>query len=428
MDRLGPFEAAPRLAVAVSGGSDSMALALLARDWARARDGMALALIVDHGLRPESGAEAAMVARWLAKRGLTGHVLTWSGPKPTTGIQEAARAARYARLGAFCRSRGIFHLLLAHQRQDQAETVWMRATRGSGIDGMAGMAALAERRGLRLLRPLLGQDRDALRAGLRAIGQPWVEDPSNADQRFARARLRAAWQAAQAPRADTLLSHAAMAARARRHREAATDSLLGAAVAIHPEGYATLDLGALRHAPGDIAESAFARVLTTIGAGVHAPRWEKCGRLCHALLEGAAGAGATLAGCRIVVRKDGQALVVREAAAAARARCAIAGGETVIWDARFRITLAPGSGRFDLAALAGQEQGQDQSRRGPSPIRIMPAAVKASLPALFDRHGLAEVPHLGWIRAGRHRIRAPRVVRIDFIPPKPLTSPGFNLA
>ena len=140
MAPLGPFEPSPRIAVAVSGGPDSLALCLLADRWARARRGTAFGLTVDHRLRPESGAEAAQVRRWLTARGIAHRTLRWPGARPVTGLQEQARAARLALLTGWCRRAGVLHLLLGHQREDQAETALQRLVRGSGIDGLAAMA------------------------------------------------------------------------------------------------------------------------------------------------------------------------------------------------------------------------------------------------------------------------------------------------
>jgi tRNA(Ile)-lysidine synthase len=128
----------------VSGGPDSLALAILADRWARARGGEAWALIVDHGLRPESAAEAATVGGWLAARGIPHAVLPWPGEKPTTGIQEAARAARYRLLADWCAAHGCLHLLTAHHRDDQAETYLIRHRAGSFVDGLAGMSVVRE--------------------------------------------------------------------------------------------------------------------------------------------------------------------------------------------------------------------------------------------------------------------------------------------
>lgn len=118
---LGGFEAAPLVAVAVSGGPDSLALAILADRWARARGGEICALSVDHRLRPDSAEEIRRLAGWLAARGVRHDVLVRAGPKPASGIQAAARAARYRLLAAWCREHGCLHLLTAHHRDDQVE-------------------------------------------------------------------------------------------------------------------------------------------------------------------------------------------------------------------------------------------------------------------------------------------------------------------
>ena len=177
IERLGPFERHPEIAVAVSGGPDSLALAILLDRWARRRGGRAIALTVDHGLREESAAEARRVGRWMRGRGIAHHILVWRGRKPKHGVQAAARDARYALLESWCRRHAILHLALAHHRDDQIETFLMRLGRGSGLDGLAAMPAIAERGGVRLLRPLLDIDKARLVASLAAMGQGWIEDP-----------------------------------------------------------------------------------------------------------------------------------------------------------------------------------------------------------------------------------------------------------
>jgi tRNA(Ile)-lysidine synthase len=142
LESIGGFEARPVLAVAVSGGPDSLALVLLAEKWARQRGGQAWALTVDHGLRPESAAEARRVAFWLAARSIAHQILVWTGDKPASGIQEAARDARYRLLAEWCRTHGCLHLVAAHHREDQVETHLIRRRAGSGPDGLAGMSAV----------------------------------------------------------------------------------------------------------------------------------------------------------------------------------------------------------------------------------------------------------------------------------------------
>ncbi len=183
------------LLLAVSGGPDSVALMAMAARWSAGLGTEAPTLrvaTVDHGLRPGSRAEAGQVAVMAGALGLAHAILDWEGPKPTTGVQARARAARYALLAAHARAVGATCVLTGHHADDQAETVLLRLLRGSGVAGLAGMrrdTALAP--GLRLVRPLLGVRKAELVAFCQRRGLSTVEDPSNADPAYARARLRA---------------------------------------------------------------------------------------------------------------------------------------------------------------------------------------------------------------------------------------------
>lgn len=185
----------PALVLAVSGGPDSTALMLLAARWraARKRGPKLLAVTVDHGLRPEAKAEARAVAALARKLGIAHRTLRWTGPKPATGLQEAAREARYRLLGDAARKAGASAVLTAHTLDDQAETVLIRLARGSGLTGLAGMRGsrpLPYSGGPTLVRPLLSIAKSRLIATLAAEDIPFAQDPSNADPRFTRARLR----------------------------------------------------------------------------------------------------------------------------------------------------------------------------------------------------------------------------------------------
>lgn len=176
-----------RLAVGCSGGPDSLALALLA---AEAFPGRVHALIVDHGLRASSAAEAAQAKQWLDAQSVPSDILVWTGDKPTSGIQAAAREARYRLLLQGCDRLGAGYLLLAHHLDDQAETFLLALGRGAGLNGLAGMAACRNKNEINLVRPLLQVAKARLVATLKARGQPWIEDPSNDNDRFDRVRLR----------------------------------------------------------------------------------------------------------------------------------------------------------------------------------------------------------------------------------------------
>lgn len=425
--RFAPFERAPWLAVAVSGGADSMALALLADRWAQARGGAVTAVTVDHRLRPESSAEAAQVGAWLAARGIAHRVLPWDGPKPVAGIQAAARAARRALLASWCRREGVLHLLLAHHRDDQNETIILRLARHSGPDGLAGMAAVVELPDLRLLRPLLGVARDRLRATLRAMGQAWIEDPSNDDKRFMRVRIRAALARLEAEGLDAAKLVAAIDGLGgdRAAREGRVAALLARAAAIYPEGFAVLDPVALRAAEREESRAALARAILAIGGNVYAPRSNRLERLHHALLDGAMTGGRTLGGCTLVPWR-GLALIAREPAAAA-GDVAIERPGAYLFDNRFVVTVA-GHGPFAgvrLAALG--EEGWRQVVAAEPVVRRnpLPSQVRSSLPAVWDLDGVLGVPHLLYRRRGADPDSV-AIVSAMFRPRHPLAGSGFS--
>ena len=416
IEKLGPFERSPSVAVAVSGGADSMALALLARDWALSCGGSLTALIVDHGLRPESDAEAATVAGWLAARGVPAMVLRWEGEKPSSGIQEAAREARYRLLSRWCAAAGVLHLLLGHHRDDQIETVLLRAARGSGPDGLAGMSAIVELAGCRLIRPLLAVSRDRLRATLRARGQGWIEDPSNQNPAFARVRLRRDLMQRPQPASDA-------AARARVLAEAAVARLLAASVAIYPEGWAVIQAEPWRGAPG-LARRALTRVLVTVGGAAYPPRGDRLDAVLAEVLAGLP-AARTLAGCRLI--PDGQAVLVVREAGRSRVSPAVAAGR-VVWDRRFAVALAgvaPEGGRVAALGEAGWREvvaNQPELR-----AKSLPFPALMALPALFDLEGVRAVPHLMYGRRGADPDSL-RGVSAMFRPSHALAGPGFVLS
>ncbi len=188
------FKDSPALVLAVSGGPDSTALMVLAVRWAKARkkSPKLIAVTVDHGLRAESAREAAAVKRQAAKLGVEHRILRWAGAKPKTGLQEAAREARYRLLSEAARKAGARFIVTAHTLDDQAETVLIRLTRGSGLTGLAAMQRVTPLGdgALSLVRPLLDIPKARLIATLKAAKSPFAEDPSNRDPRFTRVRLR----------------------------------------------------------------------------------------------------------------------------------------------------------------------------------------------------------------------------------------------
>jgi tRNA(Ile)-lysidine synthase len=187
------WKAEPAIVLAVSGGPDSIALMWLAARWRRAlaRGPRLIAVTVDHGLRSEAAAEARDVKRLARSLDLPHRTMRWTGAKPKTGLPAAARSARYRLLVQAAQTCGATHILTAHTRDDQAETLLMRLLRGSGIAGLAAMARVTEREGVLLARPFLNVSKPQLIATLKKAKVDFADDPTNRDVNFTRPRLRA---------------------------------------------------------------------------------------------------------------------------------------------------------------------------------------------------------------------------------------------
>jgi tRNA(Ile)-lysidine synthase len=198
------WKTAPAIVLAVSGGPDSIALMWLAARWRRAlaRGPDLVAVTVDHGLRPEAAREARDVKRLAETLDLPHRTLRWTGAKPRTGLPAAARAARYRLLIEAARAHGAGHILTAHTQDDQAETLLMRMSRGSGIAGLAAMARQSRRDGVVLVRPLLHIPKARLLATLKKAKVGFADDPSNRDAAFTRPRFRAIMPALAAEGCD----------------------------------------------------------------------------------------------------------------------------------------------------------------------------------------------------------------------------------
>lgn len=290
--------------VAVSGGGDSVALMLLLAEWARDRGKMQpVVLTVDHGLRKSSAADARRVANWAKVAGLKAHILTWRGAKPRSDIEAEARDARYRLMGEWCRTRRVSYLYVAHTLEDQAETFLIRLGRGSGLDGLSAMRArsslpVASLENIELMRPLLGFPRASLREYLKVRKQTWIEDPMNADPRFARTKIRALLPLLdKAGIAPTRIAAAAThLARARHALDDGTSAFLSTYCRFTEEG-AVFDRRTLSGLPPEIGLRALARMLAKVSGNTYRPRFVRLERLYEAVLAGTR--GATLQGCRI---------------------------------------------------------------------------------------------------------------------------------
>lgn len=391
------------MAVAVSGGADSMALLSLARDWA-ADTGIAFtALTVDHGLRPGSDSEARQVAAWCAAHGIAHRTLTWTGAKPARGIQAAARDARYALLEDWCRNNGHAALLVAHTINDQAETFLMRMSRGSGINGLAGMPLVSDHDGVRLIRPLLGISRKRIEATVAARSLETLSDPSNRDRRYARVRMRDSLVllAAHGVSAEAIAGTARVFGTMRAAREQEVHRLADRISLFHQTGYAELARTGLGRADPESARGLVAAALATIGGRDYPPRRERLGRLMDDMVRDDGFRPRTLGNCVISIRRDH--FLIRREHRTIRHSVGVDGAGYRVWDGRFRLEFAEigdaDPGKYRLCALG--EDGWRQivplaDRANLAAWRDIPGPVRYGLPAIRRGEKVVEVPHLSY--------------------------------
>lgn len=392
------------LLIAVSGGSDSIALMHLLARW-RAGGGGAelpapLVATVDHGLRAQSAGEAAWVATAAAKAGFQHQTLRWIGLKPPSGIQDAARAARYELLLELAALDRLMprDILLAHTLDDQAETLLMRLARGSGIDGLSAMQPHSCRTVVQLghpiveapvvlRRPLLSMPKSRLAATLQSANLPWLDDPSNDDARFERVRLRQS----VAARAEIGLEAAALARSARRLQQAQdalnSETCRLATALIDDHGGA---FGELRIGPGQMPAAGqlvrlVARLLAVFGGVSPVARLSQIEALCQRLMDSSEVPfeRLTLGGCLVEVQRGNEMIVraFRETGRATLPVQVLAPGQGTYWDKRFYVSLSPRFSRCVLVRALGADG-----------IARLPGSQFAGLAARAPRAALLGLP------------------------------------
>ena len=279
-----------------------------------------VAVTVDHALRPESAAEARAVARFAHKLGVTHRTARWAGRKPATGLQAAARAARYRLLAAAARKAGATHVLTAHTRDDQAETILHRLARGSGITGLAGMVRVAPLPGGRdilLVRPFLALAKARLVATVRAANIAFVDDPSNRDPRFTRARLRQLMPSLAEEGLDA--GKLALLGRRAERADAALEAAVTAALPLvsltewSNSGPILIDAGPFALLPAEVALRVLGRAIALVGEEGPCELGKLESLFAALRTEGGKRFRRTLAGALVTVRDD--RLVVERAPA-----------------------------------------------------------------------------------------------------------------
>lgn len=387
-----PLAGTRKIALAVSGGADSLALLDGVCRWRQRHGGRpdVIVFTVDHRLQPGSDAVADRVRRIAETCGLPARVLVREGPVPVTGIEQAARAARYRLLLTAGREEGATHLVLAHHRDDVAETFLMRLKRGAGVFGLAAMRPVLDAGEAIVVRPFLEVPRARLAATAAAAGLSPVADPMNDDPRFSRTGVRRFL-------ARSGIDPGLFAALAGRFADLANaiDDEVGRffrdGVAVDAFAVVHFDVGRFVVLPEPVRRRALARLVIAIGGGDYAPRSDRLNAL-DAALAGNAPWKRTLAGT-VVEGRGGRLVLYRESGRGELSSIAIAPGTSVIWDGRYSVALRPGapaglvvgplgeSGRREVGAVSGD------ARLGAAPVVAM-----ASLPALRDGARIVATP------------------------------------
>ncbi len=402
-----PLSHARLIALAVSGGADSLALLDSIDRWRR-RAGtrpIVVVLTVDHGLRASSGEEADAVAAVARSRGMAVEVLKWTGPHPKADLEAAARTARYRLLTGACRGVGASHLVTAHHRDDVAETFLMRLARGSGVFGLAAMRSLVKSAALTVVRPLLAIPRDRLVATTAAAGLTPVIDAMNSDPRFLRARVRRFMPQldAEGLKPDVFAEAAARLADAADAIDAAASALIADAVACDDHAVAHVEAAPLAAAPSEVRLRMLVRVLKAIGGEDHPPRFRRLSGLADAMLAraGRATFKRTLAGT-VVEWRRGRFVLYREAGRNGLPEMPIPPGFAGTWDRRFAVAIPKGAPEgLSVAAL-----GEEGRRELGAIVADVPPAALAAVPAIRRGRRILAVPSLGYAAKGSPTLKA----------------------
>jgi tRNA(Ile)-lysidine synthase len=268
------------VAVGVSGGPDSMALAKLLSLWGSKKRVRVHALSIDHGLRKESAKEARSAGKRMEGwSNLQHEILKWKGKKPKARMMEEARVARYDLIAQYCRKHKIKYLFLAHHQDDQAETFLLRLAGGSGLDGLAAIRPVqVYDKTLTVLRPLLGFSKERLIATCKVHKIPYLKDPSNKAQKFARPRLRKSWKILEAEGLSSkrLAVTAARIDRARRALDEMAEKAFYGSLLAKTTNRIVLDQESWCRLPGEIAFRVVLKAIRHLRPGEnYLPRMEK---------------------------------------------------------------------------------------------------------------------------------------------------------
>jgi len=397
-DLFEPLKPLHSIAVAVSGGPDSMALMLMLVAW-RAIIGKnapeLYVLSVDHGLRSESADEVELVARISRQYGLAHKSFSWEGTKSTGNISSKSREARYDLMCNWCADQQISHLLVAHSLDDQAETVLLRLARGSGVDGLSAMAPSRAWNSTIIYRPLLGVTRHRLVQLLDSVHCPYASDPSNHNPKYNRVLFRQALKIL-APLGITsqgLVDTANRQAQAREALDVMTLQAIARSVCVYDAGYCVIDPQQLEPYPYEIKRRLLGRLLRAVAGHPYVPPHSSLDKLLSWVLA-ATTSRRTLGGCVLMLRQR-KIWVMREAGRNTLPQVLLHPGENIVWDNRMKISLSASSESPLLVKALGVDKYAGiialENQKKP-----YPSTLGACLPSFWHNQKLIAVPHLNF--------------------------------
>jgi len=380
-----------KIAVAVSGGADSMCLTLLMAEWAKSKDLKTIALTVDHLLRPESTAEAEKVNYWMQQHGIEHYTLSWKKKAPPANLQDAARQARYKLLLEFCDQNQIQYLALAHNQDDQFETMMQRLAHQSGPSGLAGIPKARSTEHVTICRPLLNYSRSQIIETLHRFNQEWIEDPSNQNSKFTRIKIRQQqdrWSSYGLSKERVLILQQKLAQQ-RMLMENQVQDFFEQHMTSYPEGYALLNYEHLLRLDSHLLELTLIHLLKLVSGRIYPPRQENLKRAISQII---LHKNSTIHSC-IMQKWQGKLLICREAHNMEPTKH-FQGLETAIWDNRYQIALKNSNELNDARIQAlGNNWLELKSN---THLMSLPTAVRPTLPSIWLKERLLNVPHLDY--------------------------------
>lgn len=383
-----------KLAIAVSGGADSMALTLLCQNWAQKKPIEIHSLTVDHKLREESTGETKQVQDWLKRYQINHQILTWQHQQQLKNIQQDARNARYQLMCNYCIEHDIPILLTAHTLEDQAETVLLRLMRGSGVDGLSAMKETTTCERVSIIRPLLIIKKNQLTTFLKQQKQQWIEDPSNYNDKFERVNMRNFLNNSKDKELliERLAKTASNMAQTRSYLEQQTNTAIEECSTWNDMGFSTIDSKNFNNLHTEIGLRVLNHLLCKVSGSECKPRHNKLNNLYYNIISNKISTKHTLNGC-LITKKNNTITISREISAISQ-DLPLQENTTILWDNRFIIKLTGcNTMPIHIGVPTASELKNIQPELGK---KLPPKHIINTIPALKMQGNIIAIPHLNY--------------------------------